>query len=314
MRCGAHRAYRGGARWHVSCGEIGYRAVGGRRRRRDAGSTSWARERIAMVSTQSTGAGTDRWDLTAPESWVLLNGPKADSQPFKLGLTELMARGALRLIESKGRFGKKTVLLADGLRASAPNEAALRALWELYRRGSTKTTPDGTGVPVDQLARSAKSTFGSVGGYVHRAVLPGLVERGLFEKKEGRFLFVFPKTSYELTPSGQAKRSELEGVIARGKESFAGWVNDDPARAVAFVGAAGAAVLLAPALFPDMRRLHQSGVESGYVSDSDFSSADFDFDLGAFDSLDSAFDAIDSGVDAGDGGSDGGGGDGGGGD
>jgi hypothetical protein len=77
------------------------------------------------------------------------------------------------------------------------------------------------------------------------------------------------------------------------------------------MGAAGAAILLAPALFPQLRQLTEtSGVEGAGL---DFGP---DFDLGSLDSVDSAFDAIDSSVDAGsgdggasDGGSDGGGSD-----
>ena len=40
-----------------------------------------------MLATQRGAVGADRGELTAPESWVLLNGPRSDSQPFKLGLT-----------------------------------------------------------------------------------------------------------------------------------------------------------------------------------------------------------------------------------
>ena len=282
-----------------------------------------------MVTRRDDRVGAWRWELTAPESWVLLNGPKESRQPLKLGLTELMVRGAVRVVESKGRFGRKTVLLADGARAVAPSEPPLQVLWELYRRGTTKRTSDGTGVPVDRLARAVKSQFGTVGRYVPRAVLPSLVERGLYEPKEGRFLFFFPRTTYEPTPAGEARRAELEGLLARGRESFGGWIDDDPAAAAAYVGSAGAAVLLAPELFPQLRRLHRevdssltttSYSTTGFdVSDSDFSEAldAVPFDTSAFDCLDTAFDAIDSCVDAGgggDGGSDGGNGDGGGGD
>src|SRR5689334_23024249 len=102
----------------------------------------------------ATTSQVSTWNLTAPESWVLLNGAGANTQPFKLALTELLMRGALKIVESKGRFMGKTVLLADGPKAQAPTEPSLQPVWELYRGSKTKTTDEGTGVPIKELAKA----------------------------------------------------------------------------------------------------------------------------------------------------------------
>jgi hypothetical protein len=258
------------------------------------------------VATQSSAAGTgSRWEMTAPESWTLLNGVSASTQPFKLALTELLMRGSLKIIESKGRFRGKTVLLVDGPKAQAPSEPSLAPVWELYRGSKTKTTDQGTGVPVNELAKSAQSKFGTVGGYVDKHVVPQLHQRGLVEQRSKKVLFVFNKTTWELTPAGQSKKDELQRVLDEGKASMPSWVSNDPAQAAAYLGAAGAAILLAPTLFPQLRQLGQVAD----VGDYNFGD-DNDFDFSSLDSVDSAFDAIDSSVDAGssDGGSDSGGG------
>lgn len=260
-----------------------------------------------MVATKSNANNTDsRWEMTAPESWTLLNGVSASTQPFKLALTELLMRGALKIVESKGRFRGKTVLLVDGPKAQPPREASLAPVWELYRSSKTKTTDEGTGVPVNELAKNAQSKFGTVGAYVTKHVVPQLHQRGLVEERSKKVLFVFNKTSWELTPAGQAKKDELQGVLDEGKANMPSWVSSDPTRAAAYLGAAGAAILLAPTLFPQLRQLGQVTDVGDYHYEDD---SDWGFDLSSFDSIDSAFESIDSSVDAGssDSGSDSGG-------
>jgi hypothetical protein len=257
-----------------------------------------------MVATQMNASGTGKWELTAPESWALMNGVTANTQPFKLALTELLMRGALKIVEAKGRFMGKTVLLTDGPKAQPPKEPVLAPIWELYRGAKTKTTDQGTGVPVKELASAAQSKFGGVSGYVAKHVAPALRDRGLVEWRTKKVLFVFNSGKWELTPAGEAKKAELQRTLDEGKANMEGWVANDPTRAVGYMGAAGAAILLAPALFPQLRQLQDV---SGADLDFDFGD---DFDVSSLDSMDTAFDAIDSSVDSGssDGGSDSGGG------
>jgi hypothetical protein len=265
---------------------------------------------MTMATTEINPTGTSRWELTAPESWALMNGIGASTQPFKLALTELLMRGALKIIESKGRFRGKTVLLTDGPKAQPPSEPVLAPIWELYRGSKTKTTDQGTGVEVKELAKSAQSKLGGVSGYVAKYVAPQLRDRGLIEWRAKKVLFVFNSGKWELTPAGEAQKAELQRILDEGRSSMEGWVSNDPTRAVAYMGTAGAAILLAPMLFPQLRQLTDIS-----TTDLDFDFSDSDFDIGSLESIDSAFDAIDSSVDSGSsdsGGSDSGGSDGGG--
>ena len=88
--------------------------------------------------TTDTGWPATRWGLSAPESYVVLNGPSASgSEAFKLGLMEMVARGVLVLetIEHRGRFSRKQVAtLRDGLRLSA-NRRACRFMLRFVVRG-----------------------------------------------------------------------------------------------------------------------------------------------------------------------------------
>lgn len=300
------------------------------------------------------GFGQERWTLPAPESYVLLEGSKADgARTLKLALLELVARKYLILhtVEEPRRFGrtKSTAVLSPGSADASTATGALRSVLERYGRAETKTYPDGTvGVPVAELAR-AMGTGGGLSTWVRDVVLPELELRGLYAREQRKRLGLFTTTQWTPTPAGEQLRQELLSRTQQGEREFRGWVDTDPARALAFVGIAGSSVFLLDQLHPDIRRLReQQGGDTGYYGASDASSdpdemetepdadasdagaleaggldmggldADafsLDFDLGAFDGLDGAFDAIDAGVDSGTdaGGGDGGGGDGGGG-
>ena len=304
--------------------------------------------------TTETAWPATRWGLSAPESYVILNGPSASgSQAFKLGLMELVARGVwvLETVERRVLLSKKHVaLLRGGPRERMPSEQPLAAIWHLYQA----LTPHGEpGVPVEKLARAAARQYQPLGRYVRSEVLPALIERGLYQARQDRVLWVIPRTQYELTPEGESAHAELQRWLDVGATRFAGWAGSDPTQALAYAGMAGAALLLMPPLFPDLRRLrdhtrtgdadsaYYAGTTTPFYPGDDDDRAEHDpgdldpggldlggldlpsFDLGSidfgsldfssFDALDSAMSAIDSAVDSGGGGDSGSGGDGGGG-
>ncbi len=276
------------------------------------------------------------WRLSAPESYVLLHGPKArGNKVFALALMELVARGAYRIIRGD------QPLLMRGPRPARPDARPLAAIWALGV----------VDVPVAKVARAARRRYGSLRGYVEREVLAGLVERGLYRREEYTILWIFPASRYVLTPEGKAARAELKAWRAAGARGFGDLVRRDPGRALAFVGLAGSAVLLMDSLRPDLQLLRErpgrrratagggSASALTYALGADVDECepgepivpvdlpaaepfDLDFDPSAFGSLDSVADAIGSGVDSGgdsgggggaDGGADGGGDGGGGG-
>jgi hypothetical protein len=67
-----------------------------------------------MIGREVLGFGR-RWELTAPESYALLHGPKREhgTQAFKLALIELIARKKISLVEEekRGFFRRKGITL-----------------------------------------------------------------------------------------------------------------------------------------------------------------------------------------------------------
>lgn|SRR5215510_2848846 len=124
--------------------------------------------------SEDTGAEVPRWGLSAPESFVLLNGSSATgSEAFKLGLMELVATGALILESSEHRvlfMERHVATLRDGPRAGAARPRALDAIFDLYARTPHQAVVDGVpALAITELARAAVSEHGSLGRYVSQS-------------------------------------------------------------------------------------------------------------------------------------------------
>ncbi len=122
-----------------------------------------------------------RWELTAPESYVLVYGPKSGgSRPFKLALMELVAGKCLTVTgtEDSILFGlrkRHVALLSPGARPRSPGSRSLSALLDLLDEIPPRTTRDvNVGVPVAEFARKARRKYGWLGGYAGTEVMPGL--------------------------------------------------------------------------------------------------------------------------------------------
>lgn len=261
------------------------------------------------------------WELTAPESYVLVYGPKAGgSRPFKLALMELVAGKCLTLTNAEdsvlfGLWKSRVALLTPGAKHRSPGSRSLSALLDLLDEMSPRTTRAGNvGIPVAKFARKARRKYGWLGGYAETEVMPGLVSRGFYERQEQLGF-------WKITRAGKAARTELERNLAtHGRERLSLWVDDDPAQALAFLGIAGSSSLLMEELHPDVRRLRERrqtevgpylGAEGGAEGDdpeAGWGDTLGDLDLGALDldRLDGALSAIDAAVGSG-GGGDGGG-------
>ncbi len=153
-------------------------------------------------------------ELTAPESYALVYGPKADgSRPFKLALMELVAGKHLILTEAKdsalfGLWKRNVALLAPGARHRSPDSRSLFSLLDLLGEMSPRTTRDGNvGVPGAEFARKARRKYGWLGGYAETEVMPRLVNRGFFERREQLGF-------WKITRAGKAARAELERNLA----------------------------------------------------------------------------------------------------
>jgi hypothetical protein len=128
-------------------------------------------------------------------------------------------------------------------------------------------------------------------------VYPSLVAGGLFEVETRRGAFS-RRPRYLRTAAGDEAAAELEEWLRIGRERISAWARAEPERAVGYLGAVGAAILLMRDLYPELNRIGKNVLTRGDVAFGGGAGAFDDFDGGAFDS----FEGIDAGVDAGRGG------------
>jgi len=278
---------------------------------------------------EPTTWSTTRWEPPGPESYVLLHGvDRPDAQPFKLAITELVARGALKLveIEEPGVFGirRHVSVLTQGSQRERVPERSLAAVQRIFGEAKLDSFSDGTiGVTVQDLAVTAQRRYRPLSAYTMDEVLPALIERGYYAREKRKILGIFPSSRYVLTPSGQAARADLQQRMDVGQAELHGWVRNDRSHALLYVGLAGSSMLLMPMLFADVEELRAEaaslpgveepgGIGSGEGPLMDPGLNVGALDLGAFGGLDAALGAIDAGIESGVGSGDGGwGGDGG---
>ena len=199
---------------------------------------------------------TTRWQLTAPESLVLRDGPHAKpAEVVKLALLELVARRALRLVEveTRGLFGRRgtEVVIGTGSQA-APADGPLGPVATLALDAKAHTYPDGTvGIGLRSFAMTCAARFGRPPRlYIDRWVLPALVERGLYTRIDRKVLGVVPQTSWALTGEGELARHRLQELTTTAEHEVDDWAERDPARLARFLATAGGAALLVPAAYP----------------------------------------------------------------
>jgi hypothetical protein len=200
-----------------------------------------------------------RWELSAPESQVLLTGAETDnSWALKPALLELVVRRALRLVSVKHRrflvFSTVSNILVPDRSLDQSTSRSLRVVMEAYPK--PRAYAGGiAGVPVEKLAQEVFTKHRADGGYVQAVVLPSLEQRGLFTHERSLRLGLSDTTRWELTLQGVAALADLRAIMETGRRSIREWVNHDPTRAKAFVEMAGASLLLMGDLIPEVQRL-----------------------------------------------------------
>lgn len=217
------------------------------------------------------------WEPSAPESYLLLHFQRPEpKEALKLAMLELIARHRFRLeeVEQRGFFGRrhKGSVLVHGT-SDAPLSPVLDFLWTVFQRlpVSTFATWRGDpshraadtagleihGVEVKDYAQAVVKETGSVEGFLTDRVRPALAERGWIESQRHRVLGLFPTTRWTLTPAGVAAQGDLLWRVEYGNRELGHLVDDDPQRALAFAGLAGAAVLLMDDARPHLQRLRE---------------------------------------------------------
>jgi len=185
--------------------------------------------------------------LSAPEAFVLISLPRWNApKALKLGLMGLIAQGALGIEqeERRGVFRSRSVPhlhVSHGLPQDLPPVAASLV------RVVGFAEPDGL---MPDVVRQAVREYGrKFVDFVRKLVGPALVARGLAEPYQRWILGLFPVNSFRRTPAGDTEKARLQNLL-REARAIPGYLDRDPAQAVALVAALGAAVLLAEELRP----------------------------------------------------------------
>jgi hypothetical protein len=288
--------------------------------------------------------GTDsgaiaRWDLTAPESLVLRDGPywAKPAEVIKVAVLELVTRRVLRLVEveTRDRRGRRTTEMVIGVGGRpAPVEGPLASVAKIALEASATNYADGTvGVDIRSFAKTFVAKHGNnPHRFIQQSVRPALEARGLFTRRPGKLLRVFPFETWTRTPEGERARAKLVELTTTAERQVGEWSEREPWRLASFLAMAGGAALLVPSAYPMFdelaRRLRDaaaSGDDGAVVAilgtavfpsqdaGSDRQGMDFggldlselSWDFSGFAGLDGAFAGLDAGIDAGTAGADG---------
>jgi len=205
----------------------------------------------------------NEWDLTAPESLVLRDGPKADRvQVVKLGLLELVTRGSLRLVDVEERtlLGRSRVerILASGHRP-LPSTGPLAQIATAFYNATPTSLPDGTsGRKISSVAKAFAASSRTAGNrYRDDTILPGLAARGLYRRERDRLFGLIQRTRWVLTPEGERRRAELNRLLTKGERELSMHLLRDPREVAAVLAGTGAAALLMTASYPELNALSQ---------------------------------------------------------
>ena len=186
---------------------------------------------------------SERWELSAPSSQVLLTGASTpNAWAVSLAFKELVLRRNLRLWTERRRrllrLPRNVDLLALNHWAIPERERALRGVMEAFPKAAMLVSSEG-GVPIDVAAREVGRWYRAGGGYVQAEVLPELQRRGYYQVIETE-----RGLEWQLTDTGMQKLTELRALLDTGRTEFPIWLRDDPGRAVAYLTGAGATFLL----------------------------------------------------------------------
>lgn len=218
---------------------------------------------------------TTRWDLTAPESLVLRDGPGAKpAEVVKLAVLELVTRRVLRLVEveTRSRRGKpkSEVVIGAGARP-APTDGPLERVATIALEAKAQTYPDGTvGIAMPAFARVFVANYKNAPKlFIEHSVLPALEARGLYSRERRKFLRVFPYTHWARTPEGDRALARLDDLTTIAERDVNEWSEREPRRLATFLAMAGGAALLVPAAYPTFeeftRRLRAQSDDGGIV-------------------------------------------------
>jgi hypothetical protein len=207
----------------------------------------------APPSTHSVS--TTAWELSAPESYLLLHGLEASpAEILKAAFRELVARGVFTIseIELHTTAGLQRRYVVGGKPRKRQVRRPLHELVEIYdamparRIDPVKAPP----VALTDYVGEVMRKFGGIEGY-RQLVLSALVDRGLYKHERYRRMGLMSGERDVPTLAGVQAREELDRRLKTAGD-MPDWL-----RGVALAGLLGSAVLLVDAAYPELERLRE---------------------------------------------------------
>lgn len=265
--------------------------------------------------------------LTQSEAAFLLSpSASAGGDCIRAAMLALIGQGRIAVAKKAGPFAGFELILGsdlgpDGL---APHQRVVETTLRSFR--------DGRRLSANEVLVALVSRFGSsFGRFVHDHVAPPLIEMGHVVRIDGKWLGLFPRIRYELTPKGASAIAPLRRELSS-LDDLPALVKSNPDYALQLAHRAGVMLVLSPVARRQLPRLRKlmarrdgdtgtvvvgtdvsgGALSSGGVDGFEAAAWNFDAaDCGLLDSVSAVCDATssDGGTsDGGDGGGDGGGG------
>lgn len=180
--------------------------------------------------------------LLTPAEAVLLLAPKSGSaiKCLQAALLSLLSTGRIAIEQSSSPFKELAILLTKKAPPTeTPNPSHLKAVEE------TLIAYDGGDRLVSsKVIHALQKRFGyGFERYVHEEIAPGLIERGLVVRKDGKWLGLFPRISYERTARGTAIASPL-GRLMSAVNRVPSLIETNPNEALNIALSAGALLIM----------------------------------------------------------------------
>lgn len=257
--------------------------------------------------------------LTQSEAAFLLDpSASAAGDCLRAALLSLTSQGRIAVAEKSGRYaGFELILGSDaGPHGLTPHQRIVETTLRGYR--------DGKRLDANDVLVALATQFGSsFGRYVHDHIAPPLIEMGHVIRTDSKWLGLFPRIRYELTPSGRKVIEPLRNELAS-LDDLPALVKSNPDHALQLAHRAGVMLVLSPVArrqLPRLRKLMtKRDGDSGTVmlagtdtsgSVEGFETPAWNFgasDCGLLDSVSAVCDATSGDSGPSDGGGDGGGG------
>ena len=193
--------------------------------------------------------------LLTPAEAAFLLSPRASSASncLQAALLSLLSTGRIE-IEQSNSVLKETALTFT--RVSPPTESHLPS--HLKAVEEALTSYGGDRLVSSKVLNALQKRFGyDFRRYVHEQVAPALVRRELLIRRDGKWLGLFPRISYERTPHSDAIVAPLERMMSAVNQ-VPSLVDTDPDEALRIALEAGALLVMSPPArrqIPALRKL-----------------------------------------------------------